>query len=147
MKNQQMTKSTKRDDIVRAWHVVDLKGKILGRESSKIAQLLMGKGKQYFVRNLDVGDYVVVVNAKDVKTTGKKEDQKKYYRHSGYPGGLKIETLSDLRERKPEDVIFHAVRGMLPQNRLRDKMLKRLKVFSESTHSYEDKFKTSSKEE
>lgn len=137
-----MTKSTKASDIKRAWHVVDLKNKTLGRESSKIAQLLMGKGKNYFVRNLDVGDYVVVVNAKEVKTTGNKEEQKKYYRHSGYPGGMKVETLKELKNRKPEEVIFHAVRGMLPQNRLRDRMLRRLKVFSESTHPYEEKLKT-----
>lgn len=142
MKNQNMTKSTKASDIKRAWHVVDLKNKTLGRESSKIAQLLMGKGKNYFVRNLDVGDYVVVVNAKEVKTTGNKEEQKKYYRHSGYPGGMKVETLKELKNRKPEDVIFHAVRGMLPQNRLRDRMLRRLKVFSDSTHPYEEKLKT-----
>jgi large subunit ribosomal protein L13 len=90
---------------------------------------------------LDCGDYVVVVNAKNVKVTGRKEAQKTYYRHSGYPGGFKAETLTELRNRKPEDIITHAVRGMLPQNRLRDRMLKRLHVFSGEEHTFQDKMK------
>ena len=101
----------------------------------------MGKGKPYFVRNLDCGDYVVIINAKEVKVTGKKESLKSYYRHSGYPGGFKAEKLSDLRQRKPEEIIRGAVKGMLPQNRLRDKMLKRLFVFAGEEHTYKDKFK------
>jgi large subunit ribosomal protein L13 len=119
----------------------------LGREASHIAQLLMGKGKSYFVRNLDCGDYVVVVNAKEVSVTGKKEGQKIYYRYSGYPGGLTQESLERLRKRKPEEVIFHAVKGMLPQNRLRDTMLKRLKVFKSEQHTFEDKFSVKAKKE
>lgn len=135
------TKPTLQKDISRKWHVIDLKDKILGRESTEIARLLMGKGKPYFVRNLDVGDYVVVVNAKKVKLTGKKEEQKIYYSVSGYPGGLSRETVKEKRARKPEDIIYHAVSGMLPQNRLRDRMLRRLKIFSGETHAYEEKFK------
>lgn len=135
------TKSTKESDIKRSWHLIDFKDKILGRASTEIAKLLMGKGKPYFVRNLDTGDYVVAINAKYVKVTGKKEKQKKYYRYSGYPGGLRSETLEDLRKRKPEEVIRHAVRGMLPQNKLRDKMIKRLFIFPEVEHSYLDKIK------
>ena len=100
----------------------------------------MGKSKSYFVRNLDCGDFVVVVNSKKVKVTGNKEKKKTYYRHSGYPGGFKQETLSDLRNRKPNDIIMHAVKGMLPQNRLRDQMLKRLRVFEGTEHTYSDKF-------
>lgn len=134
------TKSTKLKDIKREWHLIDAKDKILGRVSSQIALLLMGKAKSDFVRNLDLGDFVVVINAKDVKTTGNKEAQKNYYRHSGYPGGFKKETLSDLRERKPEEVIIHAVSGMVPQNKLKAKMLKRLYVFAKEVHTYEDKF-------
>ena len=107
------TVATKASDIKREWHLIDVKDKTLGRIASEIAQLLMGKGKAYFVRNLDCGDYVVVINAKEVKTTGKKEEQKKYYRHSGYPGGFKVESLRELRERKPEEIIIHAVKGML----------------------------------
>jgi large subunit ribosomal protein L13 len=135
------TKATKASDITREWHLIDVKDKTLGRIASEIAQLLMGKAKPYFVRNLDCGDYVVVVNASVVKTTGKKEEQKKYYRHSGYPGGFKEESLKELRVRKPEDIITHAVKGMLPDNRLKDRMLTRLFVFTGSEHKYEDKFK------
>src|SRR5438105_8002255 len=111
--------STKEADIKRVWHLVDLKGKILGRESSKIAQLLMGKSKSYFVRNLDCGDYVVDVNAKEVIVKGKKEEKKMYFRHSGYPGGFRGESLRELRDRRPEEIIRHAIKGMLPQNKLR----------------------------
>lgn len=135
------TQPTKQSDIKRSWHLVDVKNEILGRISSKIATLLMGKEKPYFVKNLDCGDYVVVINARDVKVTGRKELLKKYYTYSGYPGGLKIEALGDLQQRKPEDVIHHAVSGMLPQNKLRDRMLSRLFVFEEEEHVYADKFK------
>ncbi len=135
------TQPTRMQDIKREWHLIDVNDFMLGRVSSKIAQLLMGKAKPVFVRNLDCGDYVVVINAKNVKTSGKKELQKKYYRYSGYPGGLTIESLEDLRSRKPEEVIIHAVKGMLPQNKLRDRMLKRLFVFAEETHDYDEKFR------
>jgi large subunit ribosomal protein L13 len=140
MNHAQLTSSTKVSDIKREWHLIDVKDKPLGRVSSEIAQLLMGKRKPYFVRNLDCGDYVVIVNAKEVKATGNKEEQKNYYRHSGYPGGFKSETLRELRARKPEEIIVHAVKGMLPQNKLRDKMLRRLFVFAGEEHKYEDKF-------
>ena len=139
---QQATRTTKQIDIKRAWHLIDVKGETLGRVSSKIAKLLMGKTKPYFVRNLDCGDYVVIVNAKDIRATGKKEDQKKYYRYSGYPGGLKVRTLSEMRDEKPTEILTHCVRGMLPQNKLRASMLKRLFVFAEAEHKYQDKFKT-----
>jgi len=139
--NQTMTQATKASDIKRAWHLIDVKDKTLGRVSSEIAQLLMGKGKAYFVRNLDCGDFVVVINAKEVKVTGKKEEQKNYYRHSGYPGGFKSETLKEMRERKPEKVITHAVKGMLPDNRLQDRMMTRLFVFAGEEHTYGDKFR------
>lgn len=141
MNQAAQTTATKAGDIKRTWHLIDVKDKTLGRVASEIAQLLMGKGKAYFVRNLDVGDYVVVINAKDIKVTGNKEEQKKYYRHSGYPGGFKVETLKEVRGRKPEAIITHAVKGMLPQNRLRDRMLKRLIVNEGEVHKYSDKFK------
>lgn len=134
-------KATKASEIKRDWHLIDLEGKTLGRISTEIANLLMGKSKSYFVRNLDCGDFVVATNAKKIKVTGNKELKKVYYRHSGYPGGFKKETLEELRNRKPEEIIMHSVKGMLPQNRLRDKMLGRLKVYSEDSHEYEDKFK------
>ena len=135
-----MTAATKAADIKRNWHHIDVKDKTLGRVASEIAQLLMGKGKAYFVRNLDCGDYVVVTNAAAVEVTGNKEVQKKYNRHSMYPGGFKSESLKELRARRPEEVIRHAVKGMLPQNKLRDKMLNRLFVFEGEEHSYNDKF-------
>lgn len=134
------TKSVKQSEISHEWHLIDVSGQHLGRVSTKIATHLMGKSKTNFVRNLDCGDYVVVINAKDVSVSGKKEEKKTYARHSGYPGGYKSETLKELRARKPEEVIRHAVKGMLPQNRLRDRMLKRLFVFSENDHTYQDKF-------
>ena len=136
-----MTQATKASDIKREWHLIDVKDKTLGRISSEIAQLLMGKSKPYFVRNLDCGDFVVIVNAKDVKVTGKKEEKKNYYRHSGYPGGFKQETLKELRGRKPTDIIVHAVKGMLPDNRLKDRMLTRLFVFAGEEHTYQDKLR------
>lgn len=132
--------STKAKNIKRQWHLIDVEGKTLGRISTEIAGLLMGKSKSYFVRNLDCGDFVVVVNSKKVKVTGNKEGKKVYYRHSGYPGGFKQETLGELRNRRPNDIIIHAVKGMLPQNRLRDQMLNRLKMFESSEHEFEDKF-------
>lgn len=134
-----MTKATKAKDIKRSWHLVDVNGKILGRISSGIAALLMGKSKPYYVRNLDCGDYVVAINASGVKVTGKKETDKKYYRHSGYPGGLKVKTIKEIRKAKPEEIIRHAVRGMLPQNKLRDRMLTRLFVYKDKSHPYTDK--------
>lgn len=136
-----MTQATKKTDIQRQWHIIDAKDKILGRTAVNIAHLLMGKAKPYFVRNLDCGDYVIVVNAQKIVVKGKKEEQKIYYRHSGYPGGFKAETVRQLRQRKPEDIIVHAVKGMLPQNKLRATMLKRLLVFTGEEHPYKEKIK------
>lgn len=135
-------KTISEKDIKRNWHLVDVKDEVLGRVSTKIANFLMGKSKPYFVRNLDCGDFVVVINSKQVKVTGKKETLKKYYRYSGYPGGLKAEALGDLRQRRPNEIIKHAVSGMLPQNRLKSKMLKRLLIFPGAEHTYVDKFKS-----
>lgn len=135
------TQTTKKSDIKRVWHHIDVKDQTLGRIATDIAKILMGKSKAYFVRNLDCGDYVVVTNAKLIKVTGRKEEQKNYYRHSGYPGGFRVETLKELRGRKPEDIIVHAVKGMLPQNKLRATMLKRLFVVAGEEHKYTDKFK------
>jgi len=140
MKNAQLTTATKLQDIKRTWHLIDVKEKALGRVSGEIAKLLMGKAKPYFVKNLDCGDYVVVINAKQVSLGGKKATTKTYYRHSGYPGGFKGERFEEIMKRKPEDVIIHAVKGMVPQNKLRASMLKRLYVFAGETHPYNDKF-------
>ncbi|MDO8583476.1 MAG: 50S ribosomal protein L13 [bacterium] len=135
---------TKLSDIKRSWHLFDVEGKILGRVSSEIATVLMGKSKPYFVSNLDCGDYVVVINASKIKVTGNKEKLKRYSRFSGYPGGYREETLGDLRKRNPGEIIRFAVLGMLPQNKLQDRMLTRLYIYPGVEHKYEDKFKVKS---
>lgn len=134
------TNALKASEIKRDWHLVDVKGKILGRVCTEIATLLMGKNKPNFVSYLDNGDYVVVINAKQVKVTGKKELQKVYTRHSGYPGGLRQETLAKLRERKPEEIIRHAVKGMIPKTKLGADMIAKLHVYEGNTHPYEKNF-------
>ena len=135
-------RNIKAKDINRKWHLIDAKNKVLGRLTSEIAKILMGKNKSYFTPNLDTGDFVVVVNAKDVMLSGKKENQKKYYRHSGYPGGMRISTAAQVRTKKPEDLVKHAVVGMLPKTKLGKLMVKKLFVFPEAEHSYKDKFKS-----
>ncbi len=136
------TKSTSIKQIQRQWHLVDVKDQILGRVATSIATKLMGKSKPYFVRHLDCGDFVVVVNAALVKVSGRKETQKTYTNYSGYPGGIKREILRDLRQRKPEEIIRRAVYGMLPKNKLRDQLIKRLYIYEDEKHEYQDKFKT-----
>ena len=127
--------------IERRWHLIDVKDQVLGRVSTKIALLLSGKDKVEYVPHLDLGDHVVVINAAEVAVTGKKEKQKIYYRHSGYPGGLRSETLGELRERRPEEIIRRAVKGMLPKNKLQKPMLKRLHIFAGEEHPFGGKFK------
>ena len=139
--SRQTTAPTKLSDIKRSWHLFDVGGKTLGRVASEISVVLMGKSKPYFVSNLDCGDYAVVINAEKVKVSGKKELQKRYSRNSGYPGGYREETLMELRKRNPGDIIRFAVLGMLPQNKLQDRMLARLFIFKGAEHTYEDKFK------
>jgi len=133
------TQPTKTGDIKRSWHLVDCRDHVLGRLAVDIAQKLMGKAKPYFVRHLDCGDYVVVINAKYITVTGKKEKDKLYSRYSGYPGGLKQKPLSLLRKEKPDEIIRHAVLGMLPKNKLRDRLISRLSVYPESEHPYKNK--------
>lgn len=139
------TNPTKASDIQRSWRIFDVKGNVLGRAATDIARALMGKGKPYFVRNLDCGDYVVVVNARHVAVTGKKEKQKMYGRYSGYPGGFKQKALWQVRSEKPTEVIRHAVFGMLPKNKLRDRLITRLYVYPEAEHPYKSKFDESAK--
>ncbi|MFC1749924.1 50S ribosomal protein L13 [Pseudomonadota bacterium] len=135
------TFSTTPQNIKRNWHLIDAKDQILGRLSTNIASHLIGKNKIYFTSNLDCGDYVVVINAKNLKVTGNKLHNKKYYRHSGYPGGFKSERLKSLLAKSPLKVIEHSVKGMLPKNKLRNKRLRRLKIYSDTNHPYQDKFK------
>ena len=141
------TNALKAKEIKREWKSFDAKNQTLGRLAVKVANTLMGKGKTNYVTYLDLGDYVVVTNASLVKVTGKKETQKKYYRHSGFPGGLKTETLSALRARRPEEVIRHAVWGMLPKNRLGRAMVRKLHIYSGSEHPYQGHFSKTIKEE
>ena len=135
------TRATKAKEIKRDWHLMDAQGQILGRLAVNIAALLMGKNKPALVPYLDGGDYVVVINAAKIEVTGRKHDNKLYYRHSGYPGGFKKVTFSQQMAKDPTEIIRQAVEGMLPKNKLRDQRLARLKIFVDKEHNYEDKFK------
>jgi len=130
------TYSTKASDIERQWHVIDASEKILGKLATEAAQLLMGKHKPIFSRHLDTGDFVVIINAEKVRFTGKKAEQKLYHSHSGYPGGLKTINLERLMQTNPTRVIEHAVKGMLPHNRLGAQMLKKLRVYAGEAHPH-----------
>ena len=120
----------------RPWYLIDAKGKTLGRIATQIAVLLRGKNKPTFTPNVDTGAFVVVINAKDVKLTGNKLEQKMYYRHSGYIGGLKAISAKKMLEEFPERVIYHAVKGMLPKNRLSNKIITKLKVYASEEHPH-----------
>lgn len=124
-------------DVKQDWFVVDAKDKILGRLATALAVRLRGKHKAEYAHHMDMGDFVVVVNAEKIKVTGRKLDQKKYYRHSGYIGGLRETTLRVMLARKPEEVIRKAVRGMLPKNRLGRAMLKKLKIYAGDVHPHD----------
>ncbi len=131
------TYSVKAADIQREWHLIDASGKTLGRMVTQIAHLLMGKHKPIFSPNQDTGDYVVVINAGKIRVTGNKMQQKLYYRHSGYPGGFRTITLEKMMEKDPRRVIEHAVKGMLPHNRLGTQMRRKLKVYAEEVHPHQ----------
>ena len=130
------TYSVKANDIKREWHIIDASDEILGKLATRVAKLLSGKHKPLFARNMDVGDYVVIINAGKIRFTGNKTKQKMYYHHSGYPGGLRSETLEEMMEKYPERVIEHAVKGMLPRNKLNAKMMKRLRIFIGAENPY-----------
>lgn len=123
--------------VERKWYVVDAEGKTLGRLASEVANVLRGKKKPIYTPHIDTGDYVIVVNAEKVKTTGKKLDQKKYYHHSEYVGGMKETTLKEMMQKKPEFVITHAVKGMLPKGPLGRQMLTKLHVYAGPEHKHE----------
>jgi len=131
------TYSTRASDIKREWHLIDAEGQVLGRLATRVANLLMGKHKPIFCRHLDTGDYVVVINAEKVRVTGNKTKQKLYHRHSGYPGGLKSVSLERMMNTHPTRVIEHAVKGMLPHNKLGAQMLKKLKVYAGDEHPHQ----------
>jgi len=135
------TYSTKSSDLKPQWHVIDASGKTLGKLASEVATLLMGKHKPIYTPHLNTGDFVIVTNAAKVMVTGKKAEQKIYYRHSGYPGGLKSTTFTKMMETHPTRVIKYAVKGMLPKNRLGRDMLGRLKVYPGDTHPHQAQVK------
>jgi large subunit ribosomal protein L13 len=127
----------KKKDIEQKWYLVDASDQVLGRLASRIARVLRGKHKPIYTPHMDVGDFVVVVNAAQVKVTGKKTEQKRYYRYTGYPGGLRVEQYHKLMREKPERVLRHAVWGMLPHNSLGRKLLKKLKIYPGPEHPHQ----------
>ncbi len=126
----------RKEDIQQSWHLIDANGAVLGRLATRIATMLRGKDRPGYTPYVDSGDFVVVINAAKVKLTGNKLEQKRYYHHTLYPGGLKSERAKALLERLPEKVILHAVRGMLPKNRLSDRLLTKLKVYPGAEHPH-----------
>jgi large subunit ribosomal protein L13 len=131
------TYSAKPGEITREWYLVDAEGKTLGRLATQIADTLRGKRKPQFTPHVDTGDFVIVVNAEKIQVTGNKLDQKRYYRHSGYPGGLRSRTLREQLERRPTEVLRVAVKGMLPKNRLARQQITKLKIYAGPEHPHE----------
>jgi large subunit ribosomal protein L13 len=131
------TYSAKKGEIAREWYVVDAEGQILGRLATQIADRLRGKGKPGYTPHVDTGDFVVVVNADKIAVTGTKLDSKMYYRHSGYPGGLKQRTLREQLDRRPTEVLRKAVKGMLPKNKLANQQITKLKIYAGPDHPHE----------
>ena len=131
------TYTPKKGDIERKWYLVDADGQVLGRLATRVATILRGKHKPQYTPFLDTGDHVIVINAEKVVLTGNKRDNKVYYRHSGYPGGLKETTCKEMMEKHPERVVMMAVKGMLPHNALGRAMLKKLRVYAGSEHDQE----------
>lgn len=131
------TISIREQDVQRDWYVVDAQGQTLGRLATRVATILRGKHKASYTPHVDCGDYVVIVNAEKIHTTGQKMTQKKYYRHSGYPGGIREVALRDQLQKFPERVLEYAIRGMLPKNKLGRQMFKKLKVYAGSDHPHQ----------
>jgi large subunit ribosomal protein L13 len=134
--NTSKTWNAKPGDVTREWYVVDAEGQTLGRLATRIADVLRGKTKPQYTPHVDTGDFVVVVNAEKIGVTGKKLDQKRYYRHSGYPGGLRSRTLREQLERRPTEVLRVAVKGMLPKNKLASAQLTKLKIYAGPEHPH-----------
>jgi large subunit ribosomal protein L13 len=136
LKQEKITRFVKTEDADRKWYLVDAKDQVLGRLAAKVASIIRGKNKPVFTPNMDTGDFVVVINADKVKMTGKRELQKTYFSHSGYPGGVKLESFAEAMEKHPEFVVEKAVKGMLPKNRLGRKLIKKLKVYAGDNHPH-----------
>lgn len=136
MKQEKITSFIKAEDADRKWYVVDAKDQVLGRLAAQVARVVRGKHKPVFTPNMDTGDFVVVINADKIKMTGKRELQKSYFSHSGYPGGVRTLSFQQMMEKKPEYVIQHAVKGMLPKNRLGRKLIKKVKIYAGGEHPH-----------
>ncbi len=137
MKQEKLTKFISSEDAGKKWFVIDAKDQVLGRLASKVAVIIRGKNKAIFTPNSDTGDFVIIINAEQVKVTGKRGLLKTYAHHSMYPGGLKIKTFSEVMAKKPEFIIENAVKGMLPKNRLGNKLIKKLKVYKGNEHPHQ----------
>lgn len=131
-----ITKSIRREDVEKHWWIVDAENATLGRLSTQVAQLLRGKHKPSFTPHIDCGDFVIVINAEKIILQGKREEQKEYFHHSGYPGAAKFETIREVRRNKPEFMIEHAVKGMIPKNKLGRAIMKHLKVYAGTEHPH-----------
>ena len=136
MKQEKLTRFIKTEDADRKWHVIDANDMVLGRLAVKAATVIRGKHKPIFTPNMDTGDFVIVINAEKIKLTGKREQMKTYFTHSGYPGGVKVKTFAEIRDKNPEYIITHAVKGMLPKKRLGRQLLKKLKVYAGPEHPH-----------
>jgi large subunit ribosomal protein L13 len=137
VKQEKMTRFIRTDDASKNWYIVDAKDKVLGRLATVVASVIRGKQKSIFTPNADTGDFVIVINADKIQLTGKRESQKTYFHHSGYPGGMKIRSFNEMINKNPQFVIEHAVKGMLPKNRLGKKLIKKLKVYAGENHPHQ----------
>lgn len=136
MKQERITKSMHIEDVNRKWYIVDAKDQVLGRVATKIARVLRGKHKPDFTPHVDTGDFVIVINADKVIMTGKREVLKTYFHYSGYPGGAKVKSFKEIKQSKPEFIFEHAVKGMVPHNRLGKKIIKKMKVYAGQEHPH-----------
>lgn len=136
MKQERITKSAREVDVVKKWYIVDAKDQVLGRLASNVARILRGKHKPIFTPHIDSGDYVIVINADKVKVTGKREEKKTYFRYSGYPGGAKIISYREYMKKNPPFILEHAIKGMIPKNRLGKRIGKKLKVYAGDSHPH-----------
>ncbi len=136
MKQEKQTRFIKSDEAIKKWYLIDAKDQVLGRLATQVAMIIRGKNKPTFTPNTDTGDFVIIINADKIKLTGKREELKEYFHHSGYPGGLKKKSYHEVMSTKPEFVVEKAVRGMLPKNRLGNKLIKKLKVYSGTDHPH-----------
>lgn len=137
MKQEKLTRFISTEDASKKWFVVDAKDQVLGRLATRVARIIRGKEKPLFTPNADTGDFVIVINADQLRLTGKRETMKTYFSYSGYPGGAKIRKFEEMLQKNPEFIVQHAVKGMLPKNRLGKKLIKKLKVYAGESHPHQ----------